>query len=160
MLMSTARAGDGRLGFSQRASQPAYGYVRWENKPVTREIILAAKDASRRNGFRKNLEQIITIAKANHISAALASIPFLAEHFVSGVIPRDPELLPSFSVVVEGNNQITREIAQAHALPFIDGASLSRPEFLIDDCHFIPEGEKQLATLIAAAILPVIDKSD
>lgn len=120
--MSTARAGDGRFGFSQRASQPAYGYVRWENKPVTREIILAAQDASRRNGFRKNLEQIITIAKSNGVSVALASIPFLAEHFVSGVIPRDPE-------VVAGNNQITREIAQAHSPPFIEGATFPDQSF-------------------------------
>lgn len=159
MLMSTARAGDGRLGFSYRASEPAYGYIRWENKPETEELAHAAHDTARLEGFRTNLQEIIAAAKANDIAIILASIPFRVEKFSSGVFPRDAEILPHLDRVVKANNRITRDVATMHALPFVDGASLARDELLFDDCHFRPEGERRLAALYANAIRPLIPDS-
>ena len=84
----------------------------------TIELALASKDSSRSEGFRKNLQEVIAIAQDNEIAVVLASIPLQVEKLVSGVFPGEPEILPYLNTVVKANNQITREVATMHALPF------------------------------------------
>ena len=158
MLLCTVRAGDGRLGFSFRAQHPAYGYVRWENRPDHAALIENAKDERLTSGFKNNLESLVDLATGRGVDVVLASIPFNEERFASGHFERDPEILPSLKTMVTRNNRVTRDVARDHSLAFVDGESLTRPELLHDDCHFNADGERALAALMAEAVLPLLEQ--
>jgi len=157
MLIVAGRgAKDGRFGYSHRAGNPVYGYNVWENQPNTNDIAVNAHTGYITRGFQNNLEAIVRITVNNNIKLVLASIPFYAENYRSGVIPGIPVIRAELKYLVAQNNAVTRETAQSHSLPFVDGASLSLPDFLVDDCHFTSYGEGRVAKLMADAILPLM----
>jgi lysophospholipase L1-like esterase len=149
MLMTTARGY--RFGYSPVNEHPAYGYVRWENKPDLAGVLRNGHDIDRTRGFRNNLRALVARARARGIVLALASLPFVPERFRSGVMP-EPDVLPVLERFAQANTRITREVAREHALPFADGARLNAAELLFDDCHFTPLGETAFATLMGLAV--------
>lgn len=156
LLMAGRNAGDGRFGFSRRAGHPTYGYNRWENVPSVEQIIGRVNDDQILSGFRNNLDRIAEITAAAGIRLILASIPFDPAYFRSGVIKRDPRILDALNLLMERNNAVTREVAERHNLPFVDVASLSSHEYLVDDCHFNGQGELRAAQMMADTIHSIL----
>jgi hypothetical protein len=154
MLLTTTRGQ--RFGYSSVNENPPYGYLRWENKPEPDDIVRNGEDTTRTRGFRSNLQTLIERAEARGVRVVLSSLPFHVERFASGVFLPNPKVLPVLDRFAEMNNRITRMVAQSRGLPFVDGASLSKPELLFDDCHFRPVGEQLYAALMGRAIEPLL----
>lgn len=154
MLLST-RHGE-RLGYSSLDERPPYAYVRWENLPDESQIAALARRPGILEGFRRNLEADLDFASARGILAVLASIPFRVEGYRSGVIRGSPRIYPVLSELMRRNNALTRAIAAERGVPFVDGASLSRARYLVDDCHLNADGERELARLFARALEPLL----
>jgi len=157
VLIAGSSSGDGKLGYSRRAEHPAYGYNRWRNRPSVDEIVQRVTAETIVSGFRDNLESMVRISADAGISLILASIPFDAERYGSGVIPANPRIRDGLDTLVKRNNAITHEIAGRNNLPFVDAASLSSPEYLVDDCHFNLLGEAKVADIMSHAVLPLIN---
>ena len=99
-------------------------------------------------------------AQAYGVRVVLASIPFLAERFVSGVFLKDSSSLPYLEEFVAHNNQKAKDISKKYNLPFVDTSELVKEEFLFDDCHFLPIGEVKFAELAGNAIKSLIHESE
>ena len=155
MLLTTGRGY--RFGYSPAMSNPVYGYIRYENKPNPSELIQNAKDRTRLNGFESNLETIVAVAQDHGVQVVLASIPFFAERFISGVFLKDPTYLSDLEMFVSLNNQFAQQLAEKKGLPFVDTKDLSTAEFLVDDCHFLPEGEMLFAERAGEAIKTILE---
>jgi lysophospholipase L1-like esterase len=157
LFMLVATSGRGRLGFSQCEENPAYGSIRYENLPTDDELLQNANDNRRTEIFRHNLEQEIQLASEQNIQVILSTIPFYPKGYSSDVLRGNQRTLPVISNWVAGNNEITRTVARKWRVALVDAnATLSQPEFLVDDCHFNPRGEQAFADLILDAIKSIM----
>ena len=52
-----------------------------------------------------------------------------------------------------------RSLSREYEVPLIEGASLSRPELLTDDCHFNEAGEREFARLVSDMIVNLANGS-
>lgn len=157
LFMLVATSGRGRLGFSQREENPAYGSIRYENLPTDEELLQNARDYRRTETFRRNLEQEIQLTNEQGGRVILSTIPFYPKGYSSDVLRGNRQTLPVISNWVVGNNEITRMVARKWGVALVDAnTTLSRPEFLVDDCHFNPTGEQAFADLILDAIKSIL----
>jgi hypothetical protein len=153
LALLLATAGEGRFGFRMEHENPIYATIRWKNQPRPAEAVENSTLPGRTGGLRRNLERIVEIAHSRDVLVALATMPFRAEAFASGVLPRDPDLLPALDALVARNNAVVREVAAQRGALLVDAApELSTPALLADDCHFNDEGERAFAALVAAAL--------
>jgi lysophospholipase L1-like esterase len=156
MLMRVG--GEGHLGFNGIAEHPFYASIRYENRPSINEMRENAANNRQSEGFRRNLQWIIESARARGIEIVLATIPYRLDGYVSGVIPRDAKTLPFVTAMVRRNQEITREVAKSSNVVVVDAAArFSSGEYLVDDCHFNVAGERAFATLLSAAIWPILE---
>jgi hypothetical protein len=65
-------------------------------------------------------------------------------------------VLPVLERFAHANKRLAERVARERELSFVDGATLTRPDLLFDDCHFTPAGEKSFAHLLGLAIDPLV----
>jgi len=106
--------------------------------------------------YRRNIEHIINICKANNIQVILSSFC----HYLYPEIEKDRTHL-KYREGIELENEIMREISRKYSLPLVDNYSLIPMEnkYFVDSIHFSPEGMKLLAKNISAPIVEYIKTS-
>ena len=60
---------------------------------------------------------------------------------------------------VLGNNEQIRELGRELGVPVAEGEALSSPDYLVDDCHFNPEGEAMFAGEILKQLEPLLPRA-
>jgi lysophospholipase L1-like esterase len=157
MAMVLATMGNGHFGFSWREENPAYGSVNVTNTPTVKELRENAQDLRRLDGYRGHLQQAIHASHAQGVPVILTTMPFLAAKYFSGILPRDPETLPTIAAQVARNNEIVRAVAREPGVAVAEAAALtSQPSLFVDDCHFRANGEQALADILLESIKPLI----
>lgn len=104
--------------------------------------------------YRQNIFNIITIARARGIETYLCTPVFNYEYKFKYSLDR-------WGMAVEEANQVTRSFGSRWPdVHVIDVAEALRGgnDWMIDFCHFTPEGKTRLATFIADHIRPGIDR--
>ncbi len=103
--------------------------------------------------FRRNMEHLIHICKANHIPVALSSLCY----FLYPDIQTQPWYVKCQEAVNQ-DNEILRDLARQHELILVDNARLVPEEeaYFMDHVHFTPDGMKLLAQNFANQIIPHI----
>lgn len=156
LLMFLITRGPGHLGFSNRDENPSYAVIDYRNAPTDDDILRNSAQPARLNAFRRNLEQIVQLCRENNVEPVLSTIPFVREKYVSNNIQANERTMPVIAKQAETNNGLIRTIAGELKVPLVDPAlSLSRPDLLVDDCHFNGQGEKAYADLMFKAITPL-----
>lgn len=151
MLLCSYR-GD-RLGWSSTAVSPAYGCIRWDNRPRVPEVVRNANDEERSSNYRSNLAGILDLCRSRNVYLVLTTMPVVAERLTSRNLPRHERVAEAFGVRVRANNEILRDFAREHGLPLVELAPLaSEPGLFSDDCHMGAEGHRRKAAWIAPAI--------
>lgn len=157
MLLMTR--GPGYLGFSNRDENPSYAVIDYTNAPTDDDILRNAAQPARLNAFRRNLEQIIRVCRENKVEPVLSTVPLMKEKYVSNNIQANARTMPVIARQAETNNDLIRTVAGEFKVPLIDPAlTLSRPDLLVDDCHFNKRGEEAYADLMFKTITPLLDK--
>lgn len=100
--------------------------------------------------YKRNIQSLIDIAKANNIEIILSSFC----HYLHSEI-KDSKLHNRFHEIVQLENIIIENLAQTNKLTFVDNAHLIPHEdkYFVDSIHFSPEGMKLLARNFADAII-------
>lgn len=160
LLMLLVTRGDGHLGFSNRDENPPYAVIDYTNAPSDDDVLRNAAQPARLNAFRRNLEQVIQLCRANKVEPVLSTIPFVKEKYVSNNIQADARTMPAIATQAGTNNDMIRTIAGELKVPLVDPAlSLNQPNLLVDDCHFNKQGEEAYADLMFKTITPLaLDK--
>lgn len=149
--------GSGHLGYSDRLEHFLYASIRFENRPSVEGILRNADDSRRTRGFHTNLSRAVERARERGVDIVLSTMPFWVEGYRSGIIYRDERLLPALARVMQRNNAVIVSVAAEQRVPLVDAASaLSTSEWLIDDCHFNPAGERAFAGLVLEKLLPLL----
>ena len=104
--------------------------------------------------YRRNLEHIINICKANGIDVVLSTFC----HFFDDDSRADAERLKwenKVREVVLLENQVVSELATKHGLPMVDNFNLipQDKKYFRDKIHFTVEGMHQMAANLADAVL-------
>ena len=96
--------------------------------------------------YKKNIENIIHICKANNIDVYLSTFC----HFLHQDI-KDDSLNILYDKIVEKENEAMKEIAKKFEIKIVDTANLIPKEekYFVDSTHFTPEGMKFLANSIS-----------
>lgn len=153
LALLLATAGPGHFGFHIERENPVYATIRWENQPTAEEAVRHASEPERTRGYRRHLEREVALARTHGVLPVLVTIPFRAEAFRSGVLPREETLLEAIGALVARNNEIVRETARATGALLVDAApQLATKTYLADDCHFNPAGERAFAGVLADAL--------
>ena len=148
------------LGFEMRLEHPLYGSILFENKPTVVEAERAAGDPARVRAFVENLRALVTEARDEGTETVLATMPHWADGFVSGTLPGHREgYIDAITLRVLGNNDEIRRLGQELGVPVAEGEALSSLEFLVDDCHFNPEGEAMFAEEILKQLEPLLPRA-
>ena len=148
------------LGFEMQLEHPAYGSILFANKPSVEQAEQAAVDPERVTAFVENLRTVVSEASSEGILTVLATMPHWAEGFVSGTLPGHREgYIDAITLRVLGNNEEIRELGRELGVPVAEGEALSSPEYLVDDCHFTPEGEAMFAGEILKKLEPLLPRA-
>lgn len=156
LAMLVMTSGHGQLGFSSGAENPVYGSIRWSQRPNDDELGANADRPGIGDRFEANLRRFIAEGRGIGALPVLATVPFRTEGYASNVISRKAERLPVLEARVLANNELTRRVATETATPLADLFVLREEKWLADDCHFTPEGELEVARILADAIGPVL----
>jgi len=149
--------GGGRMGFVRAKENPAYSSIIDANRPTEAEVRRNATDRTRLNGFDHNLRHMIGIERAHAITPILATIPFRANRFRSGVLPREDHLIPVIDSLVARDNDLVRRVARDSDVTLVEGSLLATtPGLLSDDCHFTAAGEQVFASMVYRAVEPLM----
>ncbi len=160
LAMLVLASGRGRLGFSAGAEHPLYGSIRYDNRPTVDELAANLERPGIGATFEANLRRFVAGGRALGAVPVLATVPFRTEGYASSVLTHRPELLPSLEARARANNAATREVAAELAAPLVDLYRLDRERWLMDDCHFTPEGEREVGRMLADAVGPVLFASN
>ena len=144
------------FGFSRRAEHPLYGAIDEAAKPTPEQALAAAADPARGAGFERNLRALAASVEGAGASLVIASIPFRAEGFASGVLDPGQPYLEALDARVGANNAFARVLADELGVPFADVNALTIPALLRDDCHFNEEGEQRAGELLAQVVGPLL----
>ena len=106
--------------------------------------------------YRRNIEHIINICKANGVHVIASTFC----QYLYPEVKNDKVYLRYF----EGGkleNQVMRELAKMHNLPLVDNEYLIPQEdkYFVDTVHFTPEGMQLLARNISHPIIEYINKN-
>lgn len=156
LAMLVLTRGHGHLGFSAGAEHPVYGSIQWSRRPDDEELVTNAGRPEIGDRFEANLRRFVAAGRAMGALPVLATIPFRTEGFASNVIGRKTERMPVLEARVLANNDLTRRIAVETASPLADLFVLREEKWLVDDCHFSPAGEFEVARILADAIGPIL----
>jgi lysophospholipase L1-like esterase len=106
--------------------------------------------------YRRNLEHIINLCKANDIHIVLSTYC----HFLYTDIQNSPLHTKLRKGVIE-ENVIMKSLAEKHKIPLIDNFSLIPPDekYFVDSIHFSHEGMNMLATNISIPVIEYIEKN-
>lgn len=105
--------------------------------------------------YRRNLEHIINLCKANGIQIILSTYC----HFLYPDIQDSPLHLKFRKGVIE-ENKIMKSLAEKHGIPIVDNYSLvpTEEKYFVDSVHFSPEGMNLIAKNISIPIIEYIEK--
>lgn len=157
LFMMLAAAESGRFGFSYLKEDPTYSSIDYRNQPTAVELVRNAAELRRLETYRRHLAEEIGTARARGVRIVLSTIAFYAPKYGSGIIVRDPRTLPAIAEEVARNNAIVRAVARDSNVTLVNAETLAgRPDLLVDDCHFNPEGEAAFADLLLNAIYPLV----
>ncbi len=141
------------FGIRADFENPVFGRIRLENRPSADEIRRSSADPSRHRAFESNLRQWVAKARAKGTTAVFSTMVYRAPaHKLGRILPSDTDPA-DLSRVVERNNTIVRSLGRELDVPVIEGASLSQPRWLTDDCHFNESGEREFARMLSAIVL-------
>jgi len=123
---------------------------------ITREEADIKNDFKGLATYRRNIEHIINICRANNIRVVLSTFC----HYLYPEIESDKTHL-KYREGIELENGIMREIARKYNLSLIDNYLLIPKEnkYFLDSIHFTPEGMELLAKNISAPIVDYIKTS-
>lgn len=105
--------------------------------------------------YKRNIEHIINICKANGIRVILSTFCHLLYEEI-----KDDLCFNKLHEGITRENAIMRELAQKHFLPLVDCNKLMPQEekYFIDNIHFSPFGMKELAQHISEPIIQHISQ--
>lgn len=103
--------------------------------------------------YRRNLEHVINICKANGIHAILSTF---SQYLYPQVQNKEVYLKLCEGIKLE--NDVMRSLAAKHGLPLVDNAYLVPEEdkYFMDTMHFTPEGMRLVAENISRSIIDCI----
>lgn len=131
--------------------QPALG---WNELTTRYDVNVAADHFNGMEPYRQNIFNIIAIARARGIETFLCTPVFNYEYKFKYSLDR-------WGMAVEQANELTRTFGgrwpDVHVIDVAQSLRGSN-DWMIDFCHFTPEGKKRLARFIADHIRPTMDR--
>ncbi|MFH2136971.1 MAG: SGNH/GDSL hydrolase family protein [Candidatus Omnitrophota bacterium] len=126
----------------------------YQSQPYDLKLIDSKKALERVNqnnceGFRRNLDTIIKLAKSNGTKVVLFGFLSAKEDFLL----QNNEVLKGLAkpgaLALKKNYQIMKELSELHEIPFIiPEPSLFDDSWFSDHCHLNEQGEKMKATIL------------
>jgi len=119
---------------------------------ITRKRADVNNDFKGLDTYKRNIEHLINICKANNIYIILSTFC----HYLYDDIKSDRKRL-KYDAGIKLENEIIKEVASKHNVPLVDSELLIPKEdrYFMDSIHFSPDGMKLFAELISR---PIIDQ--
>jgi lysophospholipase L1-like esterase len=148
------------FGLRPHFENPVFGRIRVENRPTAEEIHRHSTEPFRHHAFESNLRKWVERSRAEGVAPVFSTMVFYPPELELGLMLPEDSDLSDLGRVVERNNEIVRMLSREYEVPLIEGASLSRPELLTDDCHFNEAGEREFARLVSDMIVSLANDSE
>jgi len=100
-------------------------------------------------GFRRNLDTLIKIAKGDGVKVVLFAFLQAKEEFLSRNRDDFKGIEKAWVVALDKHYQIMKELSEQYEIPFIiPDQSLFEDSWFIDNCHLNEQGEKMKANIL------------
>ncbi|MFC1674289.1 SGNH/GDSL hydrolase family protein [Candidatus Omnitrophota bacterium] len=139
---------DRYIFYSRNIQFDVIGATTRENTEISNEFLGL-------NTYRRNIEHLINICKANDINVILSTFC----HYLYPQVKEDKVYL-KYHEGVRLENEIVRELAVKHGLALVDNESMIPREdkYFVDSVHFSPEGMRLLAINFAEPVIEYLNR--